>query len=49
MRLLLSFRCREGFLGLSLADTIRQCLRLGLKDAATKLTREFKASERAAV
>lgn len=49
MRLLLSFRCREGFLGLSVADTIRQCLRLGLKDAASKLVREFKASERAAV
>lgn len=35
---------REGFLGLSVADTIRQCLRLGLKDAAAKLAREFKAS-----
>ncbi|PRW05770.1 Vacuolar sorting-associated 16 [Chlorella sorokiniana] len=37
---------REGFLGLSVADTIRQCLRLGLKDAATKLAREFKVPDR---
>jgi hypothetical protein len=28
--------------GLSAADTIRQCLRLGLKDQAQKLAREFK-------
>ena len=34
--------CREGFVGLSAADTIRQCLRLGLKDQAQKLAREFK-------
>lgn len=36
-------RCREGFVGLSVADTIRQCLRLGLKDQAQKLARDFKA------
>lgn len=29
-------------MGLSLADTIKQCLRLGLKDPAAKLAREFK-------
>jgi hypothetical protein len=34
--------CREGFVGLSASDTIRQCLRLGLKDQAQKLAREFK-------
>ena len=33
---------REGFLGLSVADTLRQCLRLGLKEQAQKLAREFK-------
>ena len=38
----LSGGCREGFVGLSAADTIRQCLRLGLKDQAQKLAREFK-------
>ncbi len=31
-------------MGLSAADTIRQCLRLGLKDAAAKVAREFKVS-----
>ena len=34
--------CREGFLGLSVADTIRHCLRLGLKDQAQRLAKEFK-------
>lgn len=35
-------RRREGLLGLSVAGTLRQCLRLGLKDQAAKLAREFK-------
>ena len=34
--------CREGFVGLPVADTIKLCLRLGLKDQATKLARDFK-------
>lgn len=33
---------REGFVGLSVADTIRLCLRLGLKDQAHRLARDFK-------
>ena len=33
---------REGFLGLSAADTVRLCLRLGLKDQAARVAREFK-------
>ena len=36
-------RCREGFVGLSVADTLRQCLRLGLKDQAARIAREHKA------
>ncbi|KAL4440601.1 hypothetical protein ABPG75_003602 [Micractinium tetrahymenae] len=40
---------REGFVGLSVADTIRQCLRLGLKDQAQKLARDFKASRESLV
>ncbi len=34
--------CREGFVGLSVADTIRQCLKLGLKDQAAKIAKDFK-------
>lgn len=37
---------RDGFVGLSVADTVRQCLRLGLKDQANKLAREFKMPDR---
>ncbi|EFN53979.1 hypothetical protein CHLNCDRAFT_135924 [Chlorella variabilis] len=37
---------REGFVGLPVADTIKLCLRLGLKDQATKLARDFKVPDR---
>ena len=33
---------REGFVGLSAADTVRMCLRLGLKEQAAKVAKEFK-------
>lgn len=37
---------REGLVGLSVADTIRQCIKLGLKDQAQKVGREFKVPEK---
>jgi hypothetical protein len=37
---------REGLIGLSVADTIRQCIKLGLKDQAQKVGREFKVPEK---
>ncbi|KAL4852826.1 hypothetical protein ACK3TF_006093 [Chlorella vulgaris] len=37
---------REGFVGLSVADTIRLCLRLGLRDQAQRLARDFKVPDR---
>lgn len=39
---------REGFAGLSVADTVRQCLRLGARDAAARVSKEFKIPERQA-
>jgi vacuolar protein sorting-associated protein 16 len=37
---------REGLIGLSVADTIRQCIKLGMKDQAQKVGREFKVPEK---
>ena len=37
---------REGFMGLSVAETIRQCLKLGAKEAAAKVGREFRVPEK---
>lgn len=37
---------REGFLQLTVAGTIRQCLKLGLKDQAQKVGREFKVPDK---
>jgi vacuolar protein sorting-associated protein 16 len=37
---------REGFKDLSVVDTIKQCLRLGLRDQAQKLAKEFKVPEK---
>ncbi|KAL6779789.1 VPS16 [Auxenochlorella protothecoides x Auxenochlorella symbiontica] len=39
---------REGFLGLSVTGTIRQCHKLGLKDAAARFAREHKVPEKQA-
>ncbi len=41
-------QCREGFLGLSVTGTIRQCHKLGLKDAAARFAREHKVPEKQA-
>jgi hypothetical protein len=37
---------REGFKDLSVIDTIKQCLRLGLRDQAQKIAKEFKVPEK---
>lgn len=37
---------REGFVGLSAVDTVRQCLRVGLRDQAQRVAREFKIPEK---
>ncbi len=37
---------REGFKDLSVVDTIKQCLRLGLRDQAQKIAKEFKVPEK---
>jgi hypothetical protein len=37
---------RQGLVGLSAVETVRQCLRLGMKDAAQRVAREFKVPER---
>lgn len=37
---------REGFKYLSVVDTIKQCLRLGLRDQAQKISKEFKVPEK---
>ena len=37
---------REGFIGLNVVDTLKQCLRLGLKDQAFKIAKEFKVPEK---
>lgn len=37
---------REGFKDLSVVDTIKQCLRLGLRDQAQKISKEFKVPEK---
>ena len=37
---------REAFLGLSVVDTVRQCLRLGMREQAQRLAREFKVPEK---
>ena len=35
--------CREGFVGLSVADTLRQCYKLGLAEQAARISKDFKA------
>ena len=37
---------REGFLGLSVCETIKRCLQLGMKPEAQKISREFKVPEK---
>jgi hypothetical protein len=37
---------RGGFQGLNVVDTIKQCLRLGLRDQAHKIAKEFKVSDK---
>jgi hypothetical protein len=37
---------REGFLGLSVVDTLRQCVRVGMREQAQKIAKEFKVSEK---
>ena len=37
---------REGFIGSTVIDTIKQCLRLGMRDHANKLAKEFKVPEK---
>lgn len=37
---------RDGFIGLNVVDTLKQCLRLGLKDPAQKIAKEFKVPEK---
>lgn len=43
-----SSRFREGFLGLSVTGTIRQCYKLGLKDAAARFAKEHRVPEKQA-
>jgi len=37
---------REGFVGLSVVDTLRQCVRVGMREQAQKIAKEFKVSEK---
>lgn len=37
---------REGFVGLSVVDTLRQCVRVGMREQAHKIGKEFKVSEK---